>query len=125
MSQSAPAQRPAENRRSRDRQRCLLSCKIVHGPWKESLDGIIRDLHADGARIRMREPAVIAGRLSLLVERSGQIHTCEVVWRKDGELGVTFQTGDLGTAEAQVDSLKRLAGQMNQSRRRAVDDGRY
>lgn len=125
MTQTAPTPKPAEDRRSRDRQRCLLSCKIVHGPWNETLNGVIRDLHADGARIRMREPAVVAGRLSILVERSGQVHIGEVVWRKDGELGVTFQAGDLGTAEAQVNSLKRLANQMNQARRRNVDDGRY
>ena len=125
MIQPMPAPKPAEDRRSRDRQRCLLSCKIVHGPWNETFDGVIRDLHADGARIRMREPAVVAGRLSILVERSGQVHIGEVVWRRDGELGVTFQAGDLGTAEAQVDSLKRLANQMNQARRRPLDDGRY
>ena len=125
MTATAPAPVSAEDRRSRARQRCLLSCKIVHGPWNETLDGVIRDLHADGARIRMREPTLVAGRLSILVERSGEVHPAEVVWRKDGELGVTFQAGDLGSAEAQVQSLKRLARQMGQARRQPADDGRY
>lgn len=125
MTQAAPAPRPAEDRRSRDRQRCLLSCKIVHGPWNETVDGVIRNLHADGARIRLREPAVVAGRLSILVERTGQVHTAEVVWRRDGELGVTFQASDLGAAEVQVEALRSLAAQMSQRRGRPVEDGRY
>ena len=97
----------------------------MHGPWGETVDGVIRNLHADGARIRLLEPTAVAGQLSILIERSGQVHQARVVWRRDGQLGVVFEAGELGPVKTQVETLRRLARQMSGGRSRAPEDGRY
>lgn len=83
---------PAENRRLK-RDRTAKACTIVHGMFREHHQGVVRDIHADGARVRpAASPDTFQGRLELIVD--GQIHHGVVAWRNRTEMGIRFEVAD-------------------------------
>jgi hypothetical protein len=59
------------DRRSAGRERCVLRCRITHGPSGEGVDGVVRDLHKDGARLRFGSRSDVSGRIKLEIQPSG------------------------------------------------------
>lgn len=102
-----------------------MRCRIIHGPWTEVLDAIIRDLHGDGARLRLGSRVVVTGRMRLEIQPSGATHMADVVWQRGDEIGVRLVATLDETVERQIEALWRAGVQMRQSRRRPTDDDGY
>lgn len=116
---------PVSDRRTAQRSRCVLGCKIVYGPWNDTVHGVIRDLHDDGARVRLRSPTALPSCVTLTDETTGRFYPADVMWRRDEEAGLRFLATSDESAEAQVQTLRRLADEMRQAPTRAHDDGCY
>lgn len=89
------------------------------------MDAIIRDLHEDGARMRLTSRVKVTGRVRLQLQPSGNLHVADVIWQRDMELGVRLiATGD-EPVELQIEALRRAGALMREPRPPAMDDGGY
>lgn len=95
------------------------------GPWNEVVDAIIRDLHEDGARLRLNSRVVVTGRLRLEIPPSAAVHMADVAWQRGDEIGVRLIATLDETVERQIEALRRAGAQMRRSRRRPTDDDSY
>lgn len=117
--------RAGADRRSTQRERCVLRCQISFGPWNEVVDAIIRDLHEDGARMRLTSRVKVTGRVRVQLQPSGNLHVADVVWQRDMELGVRLIATRDEPVELQIEALRRAGARMREPALRALDDGGY
>lgn len=78
------------NRRAEPRQRTLLACRIVHGQTFISIEGVVRNLSASGARVRLQREAPIPDQVLLLLVKAGELYEANVAWRTESEVGLRF-----------------------------------
>ena len=93
-------------RRKLERHRMAIPCVIRHGPWGERCDGVVRDVHAEGARVRA---ASFWGDLhgEVWLSFRGEIRRARVVWSADREAGLRFEDLEIESAkDAQVARLR-------------------
>ena len=109
------------DRRSDPRERCALRCQITHGLWSEVVEAIIRDLHGDGARLRLMSRVTVTGRLRLRILPSGDLHLADVVWQRGQELGVRLISTLDEPVVRQVEALRLAAARLHESTRRTAD----
>lgn len=110
---------PNADRRSVGRSRCVLACSITHGIWNEVVEGVVRDLHEDGARLRLRTTAPITGRVRLRVQPDRDVYLATVIWQRGSELGVKLVATSQESASHQVEMLRRAGAEL---RRHAPGD---
>lgn len=93
-----------------DLGRSLANCGIV-------------DISETGARLRFANPRAIPGEFTLFVEEDGFLVDCEVIWRREGRLGVRF-SGDkvptVGQRAVYVDHPLTATGRKKRLARGAV-----
>lgn len=124
MKTGSNAVQPDLDRRSAGRERCVLRCRITHGPWGEGVDGVVRDLHEDGARLRLGSRTNVSGRIKLEIQPSGSLHLADIVWQRGDEVGVRLIATIEQTVERQIETLKLAGAQMRRSiLRPSVDEG--
>jgi hypothetical protein len=79
-----------EDRRGAPRRRVLKAAIVAYNDRHSTLPCMVRDLSATGARLRADNSIAIPDTFELIVELDGLEARCEVVWRRDGEVGVKF-----------------------------------
>ena len=89
MSQVIPSEPNAERRVSA-RQRRLHGAKIVFNGNSSSIDCIVRDLSAKGARLDVASPVGIPDWFDLRLNRNGVCYPAKVAWRSGKQIGVMF-----------------------------------
>jgi hypothetical protein len=75
--------------RSAIRQRVLKGATIEFGGG--GIDCKIRNMSANGAMLDVISPVGIPEHFSLVVPTGGKHRSCQVVWRKEKRIGVTFK----------------------------------
>ena len=124
MKMGSNSAEPEADRRSAERDRCVLRCRITHGLWGEIVDGVVRDLHEDGARLRLGARCVVSGRMKLEIQPSGSAHVADVVWQRGDEVGVRLIATVDQTVELQIKALRLAGARMRSSSVRPnVDEG--
>lgn len=121
---SKSAQADAD-RHSIQRERCVLRCRITYGPWNEVVDAILRDIHEDGARLRLNSRVVVTGRLRLEIQPGAAVHMADVAWQRGDEIGVRLVPTFDEPVERQIEALRRAGARMHQSRSPSPNDGSY
>lgn len=117
--------RPNLDRRSAGRERCVLRCRITRGPWGEGVDGVVRDLHEDGARLRLGSRSNVSGRIKLEIQPAASLHVADVVWQRGDEVGVRLIATLDQTVERQIEALRLAGAQMRRSTLRPKGDEGY
>ena len=79
-----------EERRRVPRHRTLKSGKIVAQSGRWALDCTVRNLSTQGALLLVRSLAAIPEKFDLVLETTGEHHTCRVAWRGTDRVGVEF-----------------------------------
>jgi hypothetical protein len=92
------------DQRTRQRQRVLLSGKLLYGDADLTADCAIRDISPGGARVRIQGPIALPSRVRLIEVKTGRAFDCEVVWRRMPELGLRF----LGAYDLNHDNGEQL-----------------
>ena len=79
------------NKRDATRTRTLIGAKILFNGGHSVLDCVVRNLSSSGARLQI-ENALSAPAAFELAFSDGRRFFCNVVWRKNGAIGVQFST---------------------------------
>jgi two-component system cell cycle response regulator len=79
-----------EDRRKERRQRVLKRGQIVLNEMHSVVDCTIRDLTAEGARLRVEGHFTAPGHFDLMILGSGDLRHAHLRWQKGKELGVAF-----------------------------------
>ena len=101
---------PENDRRAEHRQRALLACRVIYGDTHIAIEGTIRDISPSGAKVRLKSPVPVPGRVRLLMIKEGALYEAEVMSRRESEIGLRFtgrsEMDDL--ADETVRELRRL-----------------
>lgn len=84
----------SEKRRER-RQRVLKGATIVTDVNESEVACMIRNMHSQGAEIRVPADQLVPNEFLLCVSLDKQCYRCRVCWRINDRIGVAFQ----GTAQ--------------------------
>lgn len=107
---SPPALPRNVERRPERRRRTLLGGCIVFDEGKQVFDCTIRDLSKGGARITLPTGQSVPKNVYLIHLRDRLVYDADIVWRKDGEAGLSFasvlQLAEL--ADGKLAYLQRL-----------------
>lgn len=86
---TALAQKP-DDARVAPRRRMLKSGKIAYSDRHVTIGCIVRDISATGARLRVEGSVHAPDSFELLIPLDGLEAQCEVVWRREADVGVRF-----------------------------------
>ena len=80
----------SDDARIAPRRRMLKSGKIAYSDRHVTIGCTVRDISATGARLRVEGSVAAPDTFELLIALDGLEANCEVVWRREAELGVRF-----------------------------------
>ena len=86
----SPEPQNLEEQRRATRLRALLGGKLAFGEGYFTVDCLVRDLSALGARVKLPSGQPVPPRLYFLELRSGAVYEARVVWRRHPEVGLEF-----------------------------------
>lgn len=113
--------------RSEARLRSILGAKVIFANGNSSMDCLIRDFSATGARLDLSSNVAIPDRFDLFVIQKNQTFRAVIKWRRANEVGVEFEPEHQAVAppakeaklsdrvselEAEIVSLKRSLAEM-------------
>lgn len=76
--------------RKNSRRRVLKGAVAAFNNKFSTLNCQVRDISGTGCRLRVDKPMTFPARFCLDVELDGLVAECEIVWRRDFEVGVRF-----------------------------------
>ena len=79
--------------RTAPRLRSLLKGRITYNNRLSTIDCVVRDISATGARLALTHQNVLPDKFELYVPLKEQTYSVEVRWRADEDMGVRFLTG--------------------------------
>ena len=82
------------------RKRTFLKGRIEFNGGASSMDCLIRDLSASGARLELSETAALPEVFDLYIAQKDQTFRSTLRWRKDEGVGVTFHDATRANVEA-------------------------
>jgi hypothetical protein len=72
------------------RRRMLKSAKIAYSDRHVTINCMVRDISATGAKLRVEGSVTAPDTFELLIPLDGMEANCEVVWRREADIGVRF-----------------------------------
>ena len=86
---AAETEAPSSRNEREHRRRVLLRGRARYAAGAISIDVLVRDLTLEGARLSALQDLNIPATFELTLENR-RVADCEVVWRRDGQIGVRF-----------------------------------
>jgi hypothetical protein len=81
----------ASNKRLQRRSTLDLRCWVLVGSNIADVECRVRDISDSGAKVQVPDGMNLEGEVKLFLTQDGAVsRTCEVVWRKDREVGLRF-----------------------------------
>ena len=77
-------------RRSESRPRALKAARLVFNHRSSVINCTVRNLSSRGAKLIVDSQVGIPNGFELEFEAGGPPRPCHVIWRREGEIGVTF-----------------------------------
>lgn len=90
--------------RRETRLRTFLKGRIIFNNGNSSMDCLIRDLSASGARLMLSQTATLPASFDLIIPAKGLTHKATLRWRKDDSIGVTFAEDAARPAPSMADA---------------------
>lgn len=87
---TALAPQVANEARIAPRRRMLKSGKIAYSDRHVTIDCMVRDMSATGARLKVEGSVSAPDTFELLIPLDGLEANCQVVWRAGADLGIKF-----------------------------------
>jgi hypothetical protein len=113
---AAPAQNDA--RRSHPRRRVLKSGTIAFNDRFSALPCTVRDLSETGAHLRVEGTINVPNTFLLIIDLDGLEANCEVLWRKDKDIGVRFLSAPRMVPPRRTQVVKALVAEQAPTLRR-------
>ena len=106
----APETLNSADQRREVRQRSFLGAKLVYGDGAFTVDCVVRNLSAIGARVKLPEGQAVPAQVYFLEMRSGVAYEARVAWKHHPEIGLEFTRQHVLAQASTADMLllKRL-----------------
>jgi len=102
---------PAQYTPRMPRRRVLKSGIIAFNDRFSALPCTVRDLSGTGAHLRVEGTVNVPNTFELIIELDGLEASCQVVWRKDKEIGVRFSSAPRTVTRRRTQVVKALVPQ--------------
>lgn len=76
--------------RSETRQRVFLKGRIIFNNGASSMDCLVRELSASGARLALSESSTLPEMFDLYIPQKDRTYRSALRWRRAGSVGITF-----------------------------------
>lgn len=96
-----------QDRRTVHRDRTYLGAQVAYNNRCSTMDCLVRNVSANGAKIAFSEVALIPSEFDVLVPKKGESRRARIVWRAEKEIGVTFLQS-AGNAVISIESARRI-----------------
>jgi PilZ domain len=120
---TALAPQAANDGRIAPRRRMLKSGKVAYADRHVTVDCLVRDMSATGARLRMEGSVSAPDTFELLIPLDGLEANCQVVWRAGADLGVKFLAAPRIVAAKRTQSISAVTPSRAPSLRRKPRPG--
>ena len=101
-----------KERRSSARQKSFLQGRIYFNNRRSSVDCLVRDISAEGAKLMFSETVALPEAMELHIPNKDETYRAKVQWRTGTEVGVGFEADDLSPSlvpgAAPTDVLGRI-----------------
>jgi PilZ domain len=87
-------------KRSAPRTRAFLKGKAIFNNRQSTLDCLVRDISATGARLEVSNAVLLPDAFDLYVAQKDTTMRARITWRRDGEIGVEFDQPHAAPAPA-------------------------
>jgi hypothetical protein len=77
-------------RRSEPRPRALKAARLIFNHRSSVMSCTVRNLSSKGAKLIVDSQVGLPNTFELVFEAGGEPRLCQVIWRREGEIGVTF-----------------------------------
>jgi hypothetical protein len=88
-------------KRSAPRTRSFLKGKAIFNNRQSTLDCLVRDISASGARLEVSNAVLLPDSFDLYVAQKDSTSRARITWRRDGEIGVEFEHPQAAAAPPQ------------------------
>ena len=85
-------------RRHQSRSRTLKSARILLNHHQSVIDCVVRNLSPTGACLKVETTFGLPDRFDVMFDVDKTIRTCRLIWHKDRQIGVEFESN--GTVAA-------------------------
>jgi hypothetical protein len=106
---TALAPQAGDEARMAPRRRMLKSGKIAYADRHVTIECMVRDMSATGARLRVEGSVTAPDTFELLVPLDGLEANCQVVWRAGTDIGIKFLAAPRMVAAKRTQSIGALA----------------
>jgi hypothetical protein len=115
---------PMIDRRQTFRGRVYYGGRIAFNARQSTIDCIVRNFSAAGAKVEFTNTAVLPEEIDLSIERKGVAFVANMIWRRQNEAGVVFRNQTHTAQTIPLDWALRLRAQAraNKALRRQVDE---
>lgn len=102
------------------RVRTILNGRIIFNRGAASLDCVVRNLSASGAKLETTSTVIVPEKFDLLIARKNETRRARIVWRNEREIGVAFEKAGAGASpeETRIQALRDENGRL---RRRVAE----
>lgn len=91
--------------RKQPRLRVLLKGRIYFNNGSSSIDCLVRDMSATGARLMLSETATLPEKFDLYIPQKERTYRASLRWRREDGIGVTFDEGDNARQDTAVPEM--------------------
>jgi len=109
-----------DERRKLPRLKSLLRGRVYFNNRNSSLECLVRDITAQGARLAFADDAIVPEVVELYVPSKDQMFRAHVVWQHGSEAGVAFSIAESEATPIEADlaeRVRRLEHEVEQLRR--------
>jgi hypothetical protein len=105
------------------RRRMLKSGKVAYSDRHVTIDCMVRDMSATGARLRIEGSVMAPDTFELLIALDGLEANCQVVWRREADIGVKFIGAPRTVGPKRTQAISALAPAQAPTLRRKLRPG--
>lgn len=112
-----------ENRRRTHRSRTCLEGRVVFNHRQSTMDCIVRNLSANGARIALADYATLPDDFDITICRRRELYKATVIWRSATDIGLSFSRPAVDNVIPMdlTRTLRRLENERDALARRIAD----
>jgi PilZ domain len=97
-----------EERRKLPRLKSLLRGRVYFNNRNSTIECLVRDITANGARLAFGDDVAIPDVVELYVPHKDQIFRSHVIWQRGSEAGIAFSVGATEQQPAEGDLAERV-----------------
>jgi hypothetical protein len=101
-----------DDKRAAPRMRSFLKGRVIFNGGASSLDCLIRDISATGARLELSGSITLPERFDLYLPHRDETCKVQVQWRRDDHIGIAFIAANQATSPAASPDLQLRVQQL-------------